>query len=126
MGEYTKYTEIIENIKQKIQSNIYKSNELLPSEKELCTEYSVSRRTVRRAIIELVEDGYLYTVPGKGTFVHVLNKDNMKLTLDLETLFTRDLINQNYMKPPFSRQMFTLYIICRWRQQIKFCEFSLS
>ena len=61
MGEYTKYTEIIENIKQKIQSNIYKSNELLPSEKELCTEYSVSRRTVRRAIMELVEDGYLYT-----------------------------------------------------------------
>lgn len=89
MGEYTKYTEIIENIKQKIQSNIYKSNELLPSEKELCTEYSVSRRTVRRAIMELVEDGYLYTVPGKGTFVHVLNKDNYEVNFRLEDIICK-------------------------------------
>ena len=72
MSENTKYLEIANNIKQKIISSIYKPNELLPSEKQLLEEYKVSRRTIRHSIMKLVEDGFLYTVPGKGTFVHMI------------------------------------------------------
>ncbi len=86
MGSYVKYTEIVDNIKQKIQNNIFKSDELLPSEKELCLEYNVSRRTVRRAIDELVEAGFLYTVPGKGTFVRVLNRDSYEMNMKFESM----------------------------------------
>lgn len=42
---------------------------LIPSEPELCREFGVSRITVRRAISELVQDGKLRAVQGKGTFV---------------------------------------------------------
>ncbi|MEG0378738.1 MAG: GntR family transcriptional regulator [Eubacterium sp.] len=93
MTEYTKYLEISDTIKQKIVGNIYHANELLPSEKQLSLEYNVSRRTIRHSILKLVEDGYLYTVPGKGTFVHVRVSNKYKISLDL-----KDLIPKGYDK----------------------------
>lgn len=41
----------------------------IPSERELCEKYDVSRPTVRRALEELQQEGELYRLPGKGTFV---------------------------------------------------------
>src|SRR5205823_1255069 len=41
----------------------------LPSEREWVKRLGVSRITVRQALSELVQQGYLYTVPGKGFFV---------------------------------------------------------
>jgi GntR family transcriptional regulator len=42
---------------------------LLPSEAELCAQYSVSRTVVRQALAELENDGLVLKVKGKGTFV---------------------------------------------------------
>lgn len=41
----------------------------IASERELCDRHGVSRTTARRAISDLVHEGVLYTVGGKGTFV---------------------------------------------------------
>ncbi|MBW8090994.1 GntR family transcriptional regulator [Streptomyces hygroscopicus subsp. hygroscopicus] len=41
----------------------------LPAESVLCAEYEVSRITLRRAVDELVQDGYLVREHGRGTFV---------------------------------------------------------
>ena len=41
----------------------------IPSERDLMAEYGVSRATVREAIRQLVEEGTLYRVHGKGTYV---------------------------------------------------------
>lgn len=42
----------------------------LPSEESLCEEFKVSRGTVRRAILDLVQEGILFRISGKGTFVN--------------------------------------------------------
>lgn len=43
--------------------------EMLPSERQLCDDYQVSRMTVREVLGQLEADGVITRVPGKGTFV---------------------------------------------------------
>lgn len=56
-------------LKKRIESGIYPVDSKIPNEMELCTEFQVSRPTVRRAIEELVEEGLVVKVHPKGTFV---------------------------------------------------------
>ena len=61
-----KYNAIYRDLKNKIESEQYEFQELLPSENQLVEVYNCSRNTVRRAIAGLVTDGYVQTVQGKG------------------------------------------------------------
>lgn len=63
------YVQLKQAITEDINRNIYQPGEKLPNEAELCEQYSVSRITVRKALLELVEEGYLERLQGKGTFV---------------------------------------------------------
>lgn len=56
---------IIDNIKNKV----WALDSKIPTERELCEIYKVSRITVRQALKELESEGYLYRKQGKGTFV---------------------------------------------------------
>lgn len=62
----SKYDTIYKDLKQKIESNEYAYQQLLPSENTLISLYDCSRNTVRRAISNLVTDGYVQTMQGKG------------------------------------------------------------
>jgi GntR family transcriptional regulator len=44
-------------------------NDRLPSERELCLQYGISRITVRQALSELAQAGLVYSSVGKGTYV---------------------------------------------------------
>lgn len=63
------YYQLIDIIIEMIEKGNLKENNQLPSERELCDTYDISRSTVRQAIQELEKDGYIYRVHGKGTFV---------------------------------------------------------
>ena len=61
-----KYAEIYKDLKRKIETGEFEFQELLPSENTLVQEYDCSRNTIRRAIGDLVADGYVQTMQGKG------------------------------------------------------------
>lgn len=65
-----RYREIARELKEQIQVGHYKEHQTIPSEPELAKLYDVSRMTARQAINELVYEGVLYRVKGKGTFVN--------------------------------------------------------
>src|SRR5512143_450900 len=63
------YFQIVEILKEHIEKDGWKIGRQIPTEEQLCSQYSVSRATVRLAIAELVSLGYLKKLQGKGTFV---------------------------------------------------------
>ena len=63
------YSQIKESIKQRILDGDYAPHERLPSESELMKIFGVSRITVRQALRDLHNDGLVFSVQGKGTFV---------------------------------------------------------
>lgn len=62
-------------LREKILSNKLKSEEIVPSERELADDLKVSRMTVRQALNALREEGLIYQKRGKGTFVSSLKLD---------------------------------------------------
>ena len=68
-GAQPLYYQIKQILKDKIENGEYRSEETIPSESELQEIFNVSRITVRQAINELVNEGYLSRKRGKGTIV---------------------------------------------------------
>ncbi|SRR6266567_4463666 len=64
-----KYYHLKETILKRISDGTWGIGSAIPPEPELCREFGVSRITVRRAIGDLVHEGKLYTIQGKGTFI---------------------------------------------------------
>ncbi|MTI94717.1 MAG: GntR family transcriptional regulator [Firmicutes bacterium] len=63
------YYQVKNQLLRKIENGDYKVNERIPSENELVKVYDVSMITVRKALLELVQEGILYRIQGKGTYV---------------------------------------------------------
>lgn len=80
-------------VKQKIVGMI--NNEeigpggMIPSERELMGSFGISRITAKKAIDDLVNEGYVYRIQGKGTFV---KKDTLDQDLISITSCTQDIV----------------------------------
>jgi GntR family transcriptional regulator len=85
-----KYYILKRELVNKIENDELLDDQMIPSERELIKEYSVSRITVRRAVDELVKEGYLYKIQGKGTYV---KGDSKKQDLFSITSCTQDIKN---------------------------------
>ena len=70
------YLQLKQFLEGEIKKGAYKAHDQLPSEVELARQFDVSRITSKNAILQLVEDGKVYRIPGKGTFVADQNEAN--------------------------------------------------
>ncbi|MFG1698391.1 GntR family transcriptional regulator [Nonomuraea sp. NPDC049309] len=82
-----KYFQLREILLDLIDSDELSIGAAIPSERELCQRFGLSRMTVRQAVDHLVSEGRLHRVPGKGTFVA---RPKIELALQL-TSFTEDM-----------------------------------
>lgn len=92
-----KYLVIKDDIQRKILDNIYTLDSKIPSEMDLRDEYDVSRHTIRQAISELVNDGFLVKIHGSGTYVSDsylnVNESSKKIkTIGVITTYLSDYI----------------------------------
>jgi DNA-binding GntR family transcriptional regulator len=62
------YRELADQLRSSLRAGGYADGRRLPTELELAELHDVSRQTVRRAMQELVADGVIYRVAGRGTF----------------------------------------------------------
>ncbi len=72
------YEQITEQIKNLIIKGELVEAELLPSIRVLAKELQISVITTKRAYDELEKDGYIVSVPGKGSFVGAQNMELLK------------------------------------------------
>lgn len=63
------YYQIKEILQEMIDNDELKPGDTIPTERELCEIHNVSRMTVNKAIMSMVNEGIIYREQGKGTFV---------------------------------------------------------
>ncbi|MGI6725345.1 MAG: GntR family transcriptional regulator [Christensenellales bacterium] len=74
-GNGTKYAQIADYYRLLIDSKKLREGDRLPSEAEISALFKASRITVRRAMEEIVQAGYIERIQGKGSFVRTLKRD---------------------------------------------------
>ncbi len=67
-GEATAFRQLAADLRQAVAAGRYPRGQRLPTEAELVTSTGLSRQTVRRAFQDLVSEGVIYRVRGRGTF----------------------------------------------------------
>lgn len=73
------YQQLSEILIKQIERGVFKPSEQIPTEMELSKRYKLNRHTVRQAIERLEDEGLVYKIKGKGTFV-ASDKINYKVS----------------------------------------------
>lgn len=97
MAAIALYLDVYHKIMRDIQSGEYPENSLLPSERELCEKYHVSRSTIRSAMELLKKTEVVYSVQGNGTYIKpfVYVQNLTKFYSFTETLKKSNVLIQN-------------------------------
>lgn len=72
------YSQLANQLRSHIIKGELKEGELLPSIRGLAKDLQISVITTKRSYDELEKEGFIETVPGKGSYVAVQNKELMK------------------------------------------------
>lgn len=78
------YEQIKEGLRRLVVTGALSVGEKLPSVRELASQLAINPNTIQRAYRELENEGYIYTLVGKGTFV--AENDNIDNTREKELL----------------------------------------
>jgi len=63
------YRQLAGILRRRIESGLYPPDSRIPTESEIVEEFEVARTTARRAVGVLRDDGLIYTVPQRGSYV---------------------------------------------------------
>ena len=109
--EKKRYKQIQSFLKLQIQKGYFKVGDYLPSENELCSTFSITRTTARRALDELMKEGFIERLHGKGSLVH-------------ERRHSLGLLNVKGFSEAVGKLVTTVFLekpkFCQWDPEINF------
>ena len=109
------YAQLMEEIKRRIISGVYKPGEKMPSVRDLAAEASVNPNTMQRAFAQLEQEGLLYTQRTSGRFV---TEDEERI-MDMKNELAKELIRdfwKNMEQLGFGRQQ-TLTLLTAMKEE---------
>ncbi|RID87577.1 GntR family transcriptional regulator [Peribacillus asahii] len=68
------YEQLMDKLKELIITEVLKENERLPSVRTLAQQLTINPNTIQKAFRQLEMEGFIYTLPGKGSFVSSANR----------------------------------------------------
>jgi len=80
------YEQVRDGFKKLIFSGVLGENDKLPSVRILASQLAINPNTIQRAYAELEAEGFIYSSPGKGSFVAGINRDEKKIEACYEKL----------------------------------------
>ena len=83
--------QIKDSIRKMVITNAYHTGEQLPPVRQMASKMAINPRTIEQAYSELEEEGYLYTIPGKGTYVATQEFDRLVIELSDLSVSTTEL-----------------------------------
>jgi GntR family transcriptional regulator len=90
-------------------TGLIKKDEKMPSVRELASQYAINPNTIQRAYRDLENDGYIYSVPGKGSFAVDVNEISGK---HIAEIYDRlDIVLKDFDIAGESRQHIADYVL---------------
>ena len=92
------YEQLMGKFKKLIISDVLIKDEQLPSVRILATELTINPNTIQKAYRELERQGFIYSIPGKGSFVASIEKnENVEKLIRLKVELTALLSEAIYL-----------------------------
>lgn len=91
------YEQIKDGIKRLMVTGAIAADEKLPSVRELASSLAINPNTIQRAYRELEQEGYVYTVPGKGSFAGSSGLIDTKRIDELLAAFDKTVAELKYL-----------------------------
>ncbi|AJD89900.1 hypothetical protein JMA_05830 [Jeotgalibacillus malaysiensis] len=77
------YEQLMDQLKTLMIRDVLQQDEQLPSVRSLAQELTINPNTIQKAYRELEREGFIYSVPGKGSFVAPLQNDGNEERLEM-------------------------------------------
>lgn len=104
-GRQTAYVRLARQLRTAILQHEYPDGVRLPTEAELAASHQVSRQTVRRAFQDLVNEGMVYRVPGRGTFAAPREEQYLRQFGSVDDLMGLSIDTSMQLVAPIRRQV---------------------
>ena len=98
---FTVYTTLYKTLKKQIKSGYFQPDQCIPSEIQLARQFRISRTSVRIVLKSLQDEGLLYKMQGKGTFVSA-NKNLKNKVPKVKTVKVLIHVTKPYTSPASS------------------------
>ncbi len=111
------YEQLVDKFKELIISEVLKEDEKLPSVRILSKEITINPNTIQKAYRELERQGYIYSIPGKGSFVNKINtNENAEKLKKLKEELKKILSEMIYLG---MRKEEIFHIVCQIEDMLK-------